>query len=70
MAAEILAPIAIFDNQTYIKEQACAAKPHCKTIANANQDFEHAKQFLMSYVNRQDTYNVYRKELERFLQWA
>ena len=33
-------------------------------------DFHHAKAFLLSYKGSQDTFNAYRREIERFLQWC
>lgn len=34
------------------------------------QDYEQAKQFLLSYRGSLDTFNSYRREVERFLQWC
>ncbi|MCX7121630.1 MAG: site-specific integrase [Gammaproteobacteria bacterium] len=34
------------------------------------QDYEHARNFLLSYRGSVDTFNSYRREIERFLQWC
>jgi site-specific recombinase XerD len=34
------------------------------------QDYLRAKEFLLSYQGSQDTFNAYRREIERFLQWC
>src|SRR3990167_9279276 len=34
------------------------------------QDYELAKKFLLSYRGSIDTFNSYRREIERFLQWC
>ncbi len=34
------------------------------------QDYEHAKNFLLSYRGSLDTFNSYRRDIERFLQWC
>jgi site-specific recombinase XerD len=34
------------------------------------QDYEHAKRFLLSYRGSIDTFNSYRRDIERFLQWC
>ena len=34
------------------------------------QDYEHAKNFLLSYRGSIDTFNSYRRDIERFLQWC
>ncbi|MBS0358049.1 MAG: site-specific integrase [Proteobacteria bacterium] len=34
------------------------------------QDYEHAKAFLLSYRGSIDTFNSYRRDIERFLQWC
>lgn len=62
-----IVPIAIFDNREQIKTQSFHLT-HLD-LPKVNQDFIHTKQFLISYSNNQDTYNAYRRECERFLQW-
>lgn len=34
------------------------------------QDYDHAKNFLLSYRGSIDTFNSYRRDIERFLQWC
>lgn len=34
------------------------------------EDYEHAKNFLLSYRGSIDTFNSYRRDIERFLQWC
>jgi len=34
------------------------------------QDYDHAKNFLLSYRGSVDTFNSYRRDIERFLQWC
>lgn len=39
-------------------------------LANIEQEYELTREFLRSYAGSQDTFNAYRREVERFLQWA
>ncbi|MVF13594.1 tyrosine-type recombinase/integrase [Ketobacter sp. MCCC 1A13808] len=41
-----------------------------ETIKGSDQDLEYALKFLYSYNGSVATYNSYRRELERFLQWS
>ncbi len=34
------------------------------------EDYQHAKNFLLSYRGSQDTFNAYRRDIERYLQWC
>ncbi|MCW5582412.1 MAG: hypothetical protein KIT56_00735 [Gammaproteobacteria bacterium] len=34
------------------------------------EDYKHAKDFLLSYRGSVDTFNSYRRDIERFLQWC
>ena len=59
-------PLAIFDTLENIKEQKC-----CKTISSySKKDFEAAKKFLLQYDGSKDTFNSYRREIERVIQWS
>lgn len=40
------------------------------TVINANTDIEYALKFLYSYNGSTATFNAYRREIERLLQWA
>jgi site-specific recombinase XerD len=39
-------------------------------IENTMQEYELIREFLKSYAGSHDTFNSYRREIERFLQWA
>lgn len=41
-----------------------------KLTGDFQQDYEHARNFLLSYRGSVDTFNSYRREIERFLQWC
>lgn len=69
MSNKLPMPVAIFDGREYIKEQWFPKNTAFASIEGVKHDFEQAKQFLISYSNNKDTYNAYRRELERFLQW-
>ncbi len=38
--------------------------------SSQNRDFQQARQFLLCYRNNKMTFNAYRREIERFLQWC
>ncbi len=58
--------VPIFDNLPFIKEQTSAVD--CPDFGEI--DFKAAQAFLLSYRNNKATFNAYRRETERFLQWA
>lgn len=60
-------PLAIFDTIDTIKKISLPA--HIK-LPFANSDFELARNFLREYNGNQATFNSYRREIERLLQWA
>jgi len=60
-------PMAIFDTMENIKK---VAFPSNIKLAFANDDFELARNFLREYDGSQATFNSYRREVERLLQWA
>lgn len=67
------APKALFDTLTSLDEP----HPECIThylenfnIPEIKEEYRLSKEFLASYAGSQDTFNAYRKEVERFLQWA
>jgi site-specific recombinase XerD len=39
-------------------------------ISEGQKEYELARQFLLSYAGSQDTFNAYRREVERLLQWS
>lgn len=66
-------PKALFDTVTSLDEPT----PDCITrylenfnIPETSEEYRLSKEFLASYAGSQDTFNAYRKEAERFLQWA
>jgi len=60
-------PRALFDNLTYMKYKKYYIKmEHVKH----KKDYIHAYNFLWSYRGSTDTFNAYRREIERLLQWA
>ena len=60
-------PLAIFDTMKTIKKITLPS--HVK-LAFAHDDFELARNFLREYDGNEATYNSYRREVERLLQWA
>lgn len=70
-------PSPIFDNLEHLenpfqlKDFSCDAFfPEQKPIDGASTDYEAAWKFIYSYNGSPATFNVYRRELERLLQWA
>jgi len=70
------APMPILDNLKEIgnphKQKSFDASPHLNGIAikAADDDYEHVLKFLHSYNGSTATFNAYRRELERLLQWS
>jgi len=68
-------PIPIIDNLPNIgnpfKQQLFSAQPFTnKKISGVDVDLEYALKFLYSYNGSTATYNSYRREIERLLQWC
>jgi len=68
-------PTAIIDNLSFIdnpfKQKHFSAKPYLnKSISGADMDLEYTLKFLYSFNGSTDTYNSYRKNIERLLQWC
>lgn len=69
-------PEPIIDNLEYIdnpfKQKEFSAQRYLgdATVANADLDLEYALKFLYSYNGSSATFNAYRREIERLLQWA
>lgn len=68
----LLSPIPLFDNlvfsdpkqtQQYLSKQA-------QKLPFAKNDYQQALQFLYSYRGSDATFNAYRREIERLLQWS
>lgn len=60
-------PSPLFDGlQQLLADEDCQPK-----LAGVwRQDYAHAKDFLLSYRGSLDTFNSYRRDIERFLQWC
>ncbi|MFK5914774.1 MAG: hypothetical protein QM484_10380, partial [Woeseiaceae bacterium] len=68
-------PTAIIDNLNYIENPFkqkffTADKFTTNKISGADIDLEYALKFLYSYNGSTATFNSYRRELERILQWS
>ncbi len=61
-----ISPKAIFDHKDHLKSQTIAPTLPQYIV----DDFAVAKNFLLSYAGSDDTFNTYRREVERFLQWT
>ena len=60
-------PLPLFDGL----QQMLADNGYQPTLSKEFlQDYLHAKRFLLSYRGSLDTFNSYRREIERFLQWC
>jgi site-specific recombinase XerD len=66
-------PRALFDTLASLDEPA----PACVSLyleqfglAETTEEYRLSQEFLASYAGSQDTFNAYRKEIERLLQWA
>jgi site-specific recombinase XerC len=75
MNAKRKPPTPIIDNLDYLdnpfkQKQFDASQFLPEPIAGANVDLEYALKFLYSYNGSTATFNSYRREIERLLQWA
>ena len=68
MGNKVRIPSALFDTLAQIKNQILDAK--YQALSHALTDFNQAKSFLLSYNGGEATFNSYRREVERLLQWA
>ena len=60
-------PVPLFDGlQAILKHEDY--QPKLNKVFQ--QDYNHAKNFLLSYRGSIDTFNSYRRDIERFLQWC
>ena len=71
--ASIALPVPLLDTlenlNLEISEKRFPPHPHLKSQKNKN-DYEITRKFLMEYKGSLDTFNSYRRELERVLQWC
>lgn len=67
-----ISPIPLFDNLKFIdlKKNAQFSSDTFKNKPYARQDYSQALQFLYSYRGSEATFNAYRREIERLLQWS
>lgn len=62
-------PLPLFDTLEHLNTQASVPQ-HTSLPLDANKDFQHALNFLHSYRGSNMTFNSYRREIERLLQWS
>ena len=62
-------PCPLFDGLKYEVMQIQTKPPHYLPKPH-HKDYLVARQFLLSYQHSEQTYNAYRREIERFLQWS
>ena len=67
MTASKPLPSSIFDG---LQEMLVNQDYQPKLNKAFQQDYQHAKAFLLSYRGSSDTFNAYRRDIERFLQWC
>lgn len=67
-----LSPIPLFDSLKFIDPKKSFQRLSELTLNKpyANQDYSQAIQFLYSYRGSEATFNAYRREIERLLQWS
>ena len=66
-------PQPLFDNAIWLAQAPCASvKTALETskIENIVSEYAYARRFLLSYQGSDDTFNSYRREVERLCQWS
>ncbi len=67
-------PVPIIDNIEFIgnpfKQIVVSIPEQCRGIENQKEDLEFSLKFLYSYNGSKATFNSYRREIERLLQWS
>ena len=58
--------LPLFDTLEHIKDQKC----HITTLPFAKKDFNIARKFLLQYDRSVPTFEAYRREIERLIQWT
>src|SRR5258708_6722788 len=61
------APTPLFDAIEHIDWKADYQHPE---MPHASQDYQYARDFLHCYKDNAQTFNAYRREIERFLSWC
>ena len=70
---KINAPSPLFDGIDWLPEQPCAITYQTlegMQLNGVHDEYALAKRFLMSYQGSEDTFNSYRREVERLCQWS
>lgn len=62
------APLPLFDTLGHIADQNSPQLQQLGSYCSLN--YQHAREFLISYNGSQATFNAYRREVERLLHWA
>jgi site-specific recombinase XerD len=76
MSANQTPPAPIFDNLEHLenpfqrRQFSTAHLPGAVAVKGADTDYEYAWKFLYSYNGSSATFNAYRREIERLLQWS
>lgn len=72
MAQALPRPQPLYDTLDKLEEVCEATLTYLSalTITAAQKEYELCREFLKSYANSKDTYNAYRRETERLLQWS
>ncbi|MDG2348990.1 MAG: site-specific integrase [Gammaproteobacteria bacterium] len=64
-------PLALFDTIDFHLDVQSSAMQHLKNFSQAAKDeYKHIFNFLTAYTGSPDTFNAYRREVERFFHWA
>lgn len=62
-------PLAWFDDLKHLMEHA-NPEPPCGLTEAQNKDYQHSVVFLKSYKGSSGTFNAYRREIEKLIQWS
>ena len=64
-------PIALFDTIDFHNNQNSNVSSYLLQLSDdALQEYKHISNFLTAYTGSPDTFNAYRREVERFFHWA
>ena len=70
---KVKSPKPLFDNLNWLSELVCLqVKEHLCSLDldYCEKEYELARRFLLCYAGSEDTFNSYRREVERLYQWA
>lgn len=65
----MVTPKALFDTLENLEETPSCVSSYLQQHQRT-EEYEITREFLLSYAGSKDTFNAYRKEIERFLQWT